>query len=437
MSRFIFKFLSILLMFCCTAGIFSLDVAMEKISDDSSIRRNLLENWFLEAPGKVLAKSPFTSTLPDGTRLEIRTEISGGDFSIVLARQLNADFPGWAQGSWVLTRQRSGGQPVRIRFFPRSDPYTYIQFRPSPSQAKTSMMDIVIYDAYIAQSISLHFSFDKLYTMQIGDILASLDADFPARYFQPKSDDYVDVRTLISKIRPALAGLTFVDDGAIDENGEYVFIDSEKPQIESAGLNCSGFAKWTIDGILRPVTGRRLAIAPLKAPFGERGSDFTAPYEELRDPFFGLDWIRNLAAACGTAFKSAEFGTLDEIEVRQSPFSQVLIRAGGKTTAKFYPGFLPNAGYGFEGLQALLYTLAIDEPGFIYLGAVNNEMLPKPRMRQFYHIAVLIPYFDNYGSFHIAVFESAAETAFTRFKNRYPSQYINLVRVPVEASFTP
>jgi len=32
-----------------------------------------------------------------------------------------------------------------------------------------------------------------------------------------------------------------------------------------------------------------------------------------------------------------------------------------------YPGFLTDAGYGVEGLQALLYILAIDEPGKFYL----------------------------------------------------------------------
>ncbi|GHU42504.1 hypothetical protein FACS1894190_11920 [Spirochaetia bacterium] len=437
MSRFIFKFTLFLLILWRTAGVFSLDVQVKKISDDSSIRRNLYQDWFIDAPVKVLTKIPFISTLPDGARVEVRTEVSGGDFSIVLARQLNAGFPGWAQGSWILTRQRSNGLPVRIRFFPRSDPYTYIQFRPSPSSVQTSVMDIVVYDAYIGQSISLHFPFDKLLTMQIEDILAEVGDNFPVRYFEPKREDYRDVRSIIDKIRLALAGLSFADDGAIDENGEYVFIDTQKPQESNAGLNCSGFAKWTIDGILRPVTGGRLAIAPLKAPFGTRGSDFTGPYEESRDPFFGLDWIRNLAAACGAAFKSSEFGTLDEIEVRQSPFAQVIVRAGKTIAAKAYPGFLPNAGYGFEGLHALLYTLAIDEPGFIFLGAVNNEMLPKPRMRQFYHIAVLIPYFDDTGSFHTAVFESAVETPFTRFKNRYPSQYINLVRIPVESAFEP
>ncbi|MDR0731926.1 MAG: hypothetical protein LBF63_09670 [Treponema sp.] len=111
-----------------------------------------------------------------------------------------------------------------------------------------------------------------------------------------------------------------------------------------------------------------------------------------------------------------------------------------------YPGYLENSGFGVEGLQALLYTLAIDEPGYIYLASVNTEMGPPttpdnprglPRMRQHFHVAVLIPYFDEYGGFQIAVFESAEETRFSRFKTRYPGHNVNLVRVPVEGPFNP
>ena len=111
-----------------------------------------------------------------------------------------------------------------------------------------------------------------------------------------------------------------------------------------------------------------------------------------------------------------------------------------------YPGFLPDAGFSFEGIHPLLYTLAIDEPDYIYLASVNNEIGPPAtpdnprggiRMRQHYHIAVLVPYFNEYGNFRVAVFESAEETSFNRFKTRYPGQYVNLVRVPVETVFDP
>jgi hypothetical protein len=238
-----------------------------------------------------------------------------------------------------------------------------------------------------------------------------------------------------------------VDDGAIDENGNYVFINTLLSQNSSApGLNCSGFAKWIVDGILKPVTGELLSIAPLKQAFGNRGSSFTQPWEELRDPFFGLDWCRNLASKAGAVLRSPAFTALEEFEVRNWPFSQVIFRDNSGSSVRSYPGFLPDAGFSIEGIHPLLYSLAIDEPGRIYLAAVNTEigapttpdnLRGTPRLRQYFHIAVLVPYFNEQGNFQVTVFESAEETSFTFFKNRYPGHFVNLTRIPIEGTFNP
>jgi len=261
---------------------------------------------------------------------------------------------------------------------------------------------------------------------------------------------YRDQRAFISAVRSFLPGLRFVDDGAIDEKGNYVFINTLQSQnLAAPGLNCSGFAKWIVDGLLKPHTGERLSINPLKKRFGDRGSSYTEPWEDKRDPFFGLDWIRNLASAAGKVLRSPAFTALEEFEVRSSPFPQVIVRQDNTgSTVQTYPGFLPEAGFGMDGLQPLLYTLAIDEPGRIYLAAVSNEVAapvttqnPRglPRLRQYFHIAVLVPYFNEIGTFQIAVFESAEETSFNAFRNRYPSHYyVNLARIPVDGgTFNP
>jgi hypothetical protein len=183
------------------------------------------------------------------------------------------------------------------------------------------------------------------------------------------------------------------------------------------------------------VTGGLLPIAPLKAAFGERGTSLTGIYESRRDPFFGLDWSRNLASRANSILRAPAFGDLGEIEVREARFASVIIRSRQGSSIRSYPGFLPQAGFGTEGLQPLLYTLAIDEPGRIYLGSINTEMGPRPLMRQHFHVAVLVPYFDQAGDFRVLVFESAEETSFAGFNARYPGHYINLVRIPVAGSW--
>jgi len=425
-----------------------LDVPTRLIEDDSSLRISLEAAWFRGSPASVLAKKPEYHTLRGGGRIQVRVEASGRnseEFAVILAREQNGAYPGWAQGSWVLTRRRDNKpEGSRIRVFLRSDFSTFIQFRPF-SDVK-SLMDVVIYNGYIIRSLPIPVPFERLYVLPVEEALALAGNQFPRRYFDPDPGMYQDTRAFIAGLRSRLPGLEYVDDGAMDENGNYVFINTLKAQEGHGGLNCSGFAKWVVDGILRPLTGEWLPVAPLKEPFGNRGSSMDVTVEELRNPYFGLDWCRNLASRAAAITRSPASGTLDEIEVRNWPFSQVIVRENGGSVVYAHPGFLVNAGFDVEGLPPLLYTLAIDEPGRIYLAAVNNEIgapvtpdNPRglPRIRQYYHVAVLVPYFNEGGNFRVAVFESAAETSFSAFETRYPGQFVNLVRIPIEGAFDP
>jgi hypothetical protein len=388
----------------------------------------------MEATDRVLNMQAFVHTLPGGGRVQVRTETGKDEFMIVLARERNGSYPGWAQGSWILTRRKDNGAVNRIRVFLRSDPYTYIQFRPfAPDRC---LMDVVVYDAYIIRSLAIPYSMERLLVVPVQEVLTSVGNKFPRHYFEPDPGMYRDLRTFINQVRERLPELRFQDDGAIDDQGRYVYINTLMTQEGEQGLNCSGFAKWIVDGILRPITGNRLSIPPLKEAFGSRGSSFTTPYEKLRDPFFGLDWTRNLAASVGSTLKSPEFAKLEEIEVQTLPFSSLILRTRTGSSLWTYPDFLVNAGFSFEGIQPLLYTLAINEPGNIYLASVNTEM-GTPRMRQHFHVAALIPFFNEYGNFQVVVFESAEETSFNTFKNRYPGHFVNLVRIPVEPLFDP
>jgi hypothetical protein len=339
----------------------------------------------------------------------------------------------------------------RIRIFLRSDYNTYVQFRPFSDEK--SFMDVVLYDGYLIRGLPIPVPLERLYVRPVEDALRLAGDKFPRRYFDPEPGSYRDSRAFVSAVRSRLHELTFLDDGAMDEKGRFVFINTLEAQKNPSGngqakggVNCSGFAKWIVDGILRPRTGERLPIAPLKAPFGERGTPFTETWEEQRDPFFGLDWNRNLAAIAGAELLSPAYAALEEIEVRDCPFSQIIVRQNGSSKVNSYIGYLPNAGFSTGGLHPLLYTLAINEPGRIYLAAVNKEITapvtednPRglPILRQYYHIAVLVPYFSERGVFQVAVFESAEETSFAAFKTRYPGQFVNLVRIPIDGSFNP
>jgi hypothetical protein len=420
----------------------AVDLPVRQIEDDSALRTAIKDSWLMESPSSVLRNRSFTRTLPGGSPVQVRTEARRNEFTVILAREWNGNFPGWAQGSWVLTRFMDGAY-ARIRIFLQSDPYTYIQFRPmenvvSGSSAGKTLLDVVLYEAYVVRGLSLGISIENLLTMPLNDIFDALGDKFPIRYFDPDPDMYRDSRELIKKLRAELPKLKFADDGALDENGRYVYINSLAPQNaaeNSGGLNCSGFAKWFVDGLLYPVTGRLLPIPPHKEATVKNGSSLAANYSGIQDPYFGLDWTRNLAMEAVKALRSPALAAVEEVEVRNGNFAALIDRGGGGASVKSYPGFLPGAGFDNEGLKPLLYTLAVNEPGYVYLASVNNETGPAPRMRRHYHVAVLIPYFNEYGVFQTAVFESAAETSFNAYIARYPEHMVNLVRVPVEGRF--
>jgi len=440
--------LPILLLALVARPAHALDVQVARIQDDSLVRYRARGAWLTAPVASVLSLGRQQRQLDGGDRIEIRAVGRPSEIVVQFARQDRhcGQFSGWAQGSWEFARARACGSITRARVFPRSDSNTFVQFR--PFGADRVQMDVLIYDAYIIRGQVLPVSMDRLTVMPLNDILSLAGSRFPVRYFEPNPDDFRAHREFVSNVRARLPELRFADDGAIDHAGRFVYIATGEEQRGAGGLNCSGFVKWLIDGILRPVTGERLEIRPLAAPFGDRGSSFTDPFEDLRDPFFGLDWIRNLASAAGQTLRgSPAFGTLEEIEVRRQPFSQVILRMGAVEHARPFAGFNQNAGYGIEGLLPLLYTLAIDEPGRFFLAAVSTDMYAphsprdlrgRPWMRQYFHVAAFVPYFDERGVFRVAVFESAAETSINRFKGRYTLAHsVNLVRVPLEPAFDP
>jgi len=64
------------------------DLPSRRIEDDSSLRMDLRDSWFNEAPATVLDKRSENHVLRGGSRIQVRTESSGDEFAIVLAREL-------------------------------------------------------------------------------------------------------------------------------------------------------------------------------------------------------------------------------------------------------------------------------------------------------------------------------------------------------------
>ncbi len=229
---------------------------------------------------------------------------------------------------------------------------------------------------------------------------------------------------MVRELGPRLSGLRDMDDGAMDGTGHMVYIATGAPA-GRGGFNCSGFAKWVVDGLYAPLAGRPMDIVPLKSRNAARANSWSARFEEELDPFFGLDWSRGLARA----LVRARTGTTPDD-------SQIDVRVSDRLP------YVRDVGYPVPKLEFLLYFLARANPGEMYIGSVNAPSARAvsegtPTLRQHHHVVVLLPWFDDSGAFRVAVMERNLQTSLASLTHRYGGEYVHLVRIDTEGSFAP
>jgi hypothetical protein len=265
--------------------------------------------------------------------------------------------------------------------------------------------------------------FESLLTAPLERIMRLAEPAVDWGLLQPAEQTDADaaVERTAASIRRALPRLGDAEDGAMDAAGRMVFIRDGSPQGATAGLNCSGFAKWVVDGFFRPLAGSPTDIATLKQrDLGIRGNRWTGPLEESRDPYFGIDWSRHLARELARA-RGEGTGGVEASDVRDAPGF----------------AYVDDVGYAIADLPTVLFRLARTAPGRIYLGSVNRAAPGDPGLRQHEHLVVLLPYVDAGRVFRVAAFERSSETSTGSLLKRYPSDFIHLVRFDARGDFDP
>ncbi len=290
-------------------------------------------------------------------------------------------------------------------------------------------MDIVLYGKSFQTHVALPSRFQDLLTAPFARIIelsrSSVDWSLVLAPAQGPGD--VRVERIVRDLRGLLGSLRDMDDGAMNAEGRLVFIASGKPApAGKGGFNCSGFAKWVIDGFYLPLTGSLTHINTLRSRDSDLlGKAWSARFEEEQDPYFGLDWSRGLAR------------TLEDARTGKMPGPEALDVTDSERFTH-----VKDVGYRIEDLRPLLYFLARSRPGTFYLGSVNARSRGVPPgasmlLRQHHHVVVFFPYFDDAGDFHPVVMERNKETSVASLVRRYPAEYINLVKLGSEGQFDP
>jgi hypothetical protein len=349
------------------------------------------------------------------SRVQFRTDRQSGAVYLIFANQRGREYPLDGAGTFIIKRSRTDGSFLQAKLFVQDGPGSYLRFFPLEDR---TVMDVVLFDHAFQTQIALPISFDRLLTASFATImdLSASSVDWQTVLAPAERDGDRRLQRIIATVRPRLRGLRDMDDGAMDSAGKMVTIATGE-SAGRGGFNCSGFAKWIVDGFFAPLTGANTDIAALKSRNAGKAHSWSSRYEEELDPYFGLDWSRGLARSLELARSGASPSDVD-----------IDVRADDRIA------YVADTGYAVPDLQYVLYFLTREIPGRIYLGSVNAPSIPSvsegtPTLRMHHHVVVLFPYFDPEGRFQVVVMERNLETGLSSLTRRYGRESVHLVHI--------
>ncbi|MEI6876193.1 MAG: hypothetical protein WCL50_13810, partial [Spirochaetota bacterium] len=302
------------------------DSDLAGLAENADLRQ---EDWegFFAAPVKALVATK-ARILVNGWGAWKRQVIPSGGFAyLVYSAARGGSWPIYSQGTWIIKRAQGSGAFIQAKIFLKSDPGTFIRLYPDGDRSR---MDLVIYGGVFRENLPLPWSFEKSLRLRVSDIIEASRDTVDWSLFEPDPADYGTIASLASAIRSRLPGLRYRDDGGLDAEGRLVYIASGLAQLsggsgrEPSGLNCSGFAQWVVDGLLRPRGGEWPDSAKLSVKHLEtRKSAAALTFEDKLDPYFGLDWTRNLAEVARAVLEDAKEGDILVSDVTGAPFALV------------------------------------------------------------------------------------------------------------------
>ena len=387
------------------------------------IRREVTH--LMTAPNKEIdnQRPMITDCFLTGKKVKFQVVYDSGFYYFIFINERailsQSEFPMVSAGTYVIKKDARSGAFTQIKIFLNNDPDTFVRIN---SHNESSMLEFSLFKSMVCKEILIPISINKLITepfetiMKLSDYIVNWDILYT---FYNETENKL-VMNICHEIDNKLPELNDTEDGAQDWNGDFVFIENSEPNPEK-GFNCSGFAKWVADGIFSAKTNRLMEISALKKKhIPERKDTLSLLYENERDPFFGLDWTRNIAMTIYELDNNEREIKFSDVDVRDYP----------------YEVYSEEIGYSIANLKALLYYLTITNPGYIYLGSVNGDFGNDPVLRQHFHVVVFLPYIGPNGNFYPMVYERNIKSSIDDFIKKYPRESIHLVRVKADDNFS-
>jgi hypothetical protein len=353
-------------------------------------------------------------------RVKFEKFIRGRDLFYSFITETEKGFHLDSQGTYIIKRSMENGTFQWMKVVLRNEPYCYLKIVPDGQRC---VLELFLFNEPVYRNIVLPIDFTVLMFEPFLKVvrLTENSIDWQLILYQGKSEDYRDVGNVLEKILTLHDRVKEVEDGAQNSNGDFVFIESGDRQENPHGFNCSGFAKWVVDGFYKPLAGSYIDINTLKQKHETlRGNRWNKEYYKYRDLYFGLDWTRNLAAGLEEA-RSQVAPSFEAADVRSVKFFQ----------------YREDSGYQVKHLKLIMFILAATDPGNFYLGSVNMIYPKNPLLHSHFHVAVLFPYFDELGVFRLVELDQHKEKTIDEFISLYRDDFIHLVRINASGVFSP
>ena len=428
------------------------------IPDSSEIRVGLEERWFTAPLSEVRLNPPEIRANNNGEKFQIRLEENESTFNVFVSPRalikvnVYSDkgmyteeqelYPGDAEGSWVLIRDKRTGKPLRIRYYFVRNSEVFIQFTP---QGKIALADLVIFGYYAARGVPTGMSFEKFYSASFEDVMNITETKLPWNYVLVDPQQYHSMKQMSAVIRERLPSISLVQDAMYDENGDLVHISTGKKfgREETDGiaegnllLSSAGFVKWIADGLVEPVSGGVLKRDPLiKETVAVKDNGRQGVLSQKYDLFFALNWVRNLASAVVSVYSGKTYMfNQSGVDVTVNPFASSITDKGVANTVTF----VENSGHTVAVLPSLLYVLAATEPATLYIGAIRGtDRTVSPEIMAFNECVAFFPYFQDDGAFACNVFINGREMTLENFCYYYADDFVYLTRVKSSERFFP
>lgn len=325
------------------------------------------------------------------------------------------------RGAWMFRFQGRLNVLQEVRIYLGEGPHTYLLLRPEQQRFRA---EAFLEGERIASRVPVLVNQERLVGLSLRELVELTRAHIDWSLFFVDDGNLGALSRDFALTAERLLGPAFPEqeDGALDERGVWRRIATGQ-EFSPGGFNCSGLAKWFVDALAFAVGRRYLPLDErlLEKPLEVRGNAYTASLEDLRDPYFGLDWTRALLRELVRLADPSQDPEWTRFDVTDYPWTR----------------YVPNRGYPVDKLPAIAQWLAANRPARLFLLSVNGDYRPEPSapvLLQHRHVAVLLVWSQE-GVVRHALFETdgsgARRTSIPSLLRRYPQHFVHVVETPL------